>query len=186
MGRLCRADPRVRWEAVRDLGDHAEEAYGRAPERVSDLLRRLAWLLNDESGATGWGAPEAMGEILARAPDLRPMFAPLFLSWLDDEQVYLGQEVLDAGAIWGIGRMGPGEPFTEDRIGPLLARFLEGGPTLTRGAAAWTAGRLGHGTLAGALERLTDEVEDVTLLLDGQVVDRSVGDLAREALATIT
>ena len=73
---LCEIDPRERFRAARALGDHAAATWPESPEKVSDLLRRLAWLLNDESGATGWGAPEAIGEILARVPDLRPAFAP--------------------------------------------------------------------------------------------------------------
>lgn len=170
---------------MRGLGDHAEEKLAHSRERVVDLLSRLAWLLNDESGATGWGAPEAIGEILARAPDLKPSFAPRLLSWLDNEEVFLDQEVLDAGTLWSMGRIGPADAFAESRVAPVVARFLEGGSALTRGAAAFCAGRLGYASLAPILESLTGDDENLTLLIDGEIVERSVGDLAREALAAL-
>jgi hypothetical protein len=33
-------------------------------ESARVIMRRLMWSLNDESGGIGWGAPEAMGEIV--------------------------------------------------------------------------------------------------------------------------
>jgi hypothetical protein len=186
MGDLCRPDPRTRWEAVRALGDHAERTWVRSRERVEDLLRRLAWLLNDESGATGWGAPEAMGEILARAPDLQAAFSGYFVSWLDDENVFLDQETLDAGTIWSLGRFGHDADLPGERIARALRRFLREGTPATRGAAAWTAGRLGLAELAPELEQLTEAADSVTMLLDGEVATVPVGELAREALAALS
>jgi len=34
-------------------------------ESARVIMRRLMWSLNDESGDIGWGAPEAMAEIIA-------------------------------------------------------------------------------------------------------------------------
>ena len=39
-------------------------------EKVILALRRLFWLMNDESGGISWHAPEAIAEILGAVPDL--------------------------------------------------------------------------------------------------------------------
>jgi hypothetical protein len=127
-----------------------------------------------------------MGEILARVPSLRGNFAPRFVAWLENEEVFLDQEILDAGTIWAIGRLGPGDAFPEALVGPILVRFLENGGPAARGASAWTAGRLGLASLAPGLERLHADEERSVLLVDGEVVDRTVGELAAESLATFT
>jgi hypothetical protein len=84
-----------------------------------------------------------------------------------------------------MARIGPCDSFPESRVGPVVARFLEGGSALTRGAAAFCAGRLGCNSLAPILEGLVGDPETLTLLIDREVVERSVGDLAREALAAL-
>ena len=47
--------------------------------------RRLIWSLNDESGGIGWGAPEAMGEILARSEKLSCEFYCILLAYIRED-----------------------------------------------------------------------------------------------------
>lgn len=56
------------WRAVEAIGLAAAQIVDQRPDRVRNQLRRLVWLLNDESGSIGWRAPEAIGEILYRCP----------------------------------------------------------------------------------------------------------------------
>ena len=104
-GRLYDGDE-AKWRAVRALG-----AVLRAPqvvdrERAVDLLRRLAWALNDESGGVPFGAPEAMGEILAARPELQLEFLPILCS-LVTEEAMSQTGVIERGALWALGRVGP-------------------------------------------------------------------------------
>lgn len=57
---------------------------------VRDYLRRLLWLMNDESGGLGWHAPEAIGEILVNVPELIGEFAPLLPHYLSEEPFEAG------------------------------------------------------------------------------------------------
>lgn len=72
-------------------------------ERVRNILRRIMWNLNDESGGIGWGSAEAMGEILSYSPRLGREFASILFSYLDPGGTYIEHEKLQLGVIWGIG-----------------------------------------------------------------------------------
>jgi len=54
-------------------------------EIVRELLRRLLWTMNDESGNTCWYAPEAIGEILFNVPALCKEFCSLLAPFLIEE-----------------------------------------------------------------------------------------------------
>ncbi|MCU0726852.1 MAG: hypothetical protein MUE73_13860 [Planctomycetes bacterium] len=171
-------DPEVRWAGVRDLGEWAATEQAARPERVLELLRRLAWSLSEESGATGWGAPEAMGEVLARVPALLDRFGGLFEGWLSHEEAFLGQEALDAGALWAVGRLGPGTPAAFPELSSVLGRFLASPSPVVRGMAAWAARRHGAAGLDTALAALAGDGAEVCLLLDGAVTRTTVSRLA--------
>jgi hypothetical protein len=179
---LYSTDARVRWRAVRALGAHLERTWSESPGPARELLRRLAWSLNEESGATGWGAPEAMGEIMARVPELAEHFPGRFTAYLSHEEVFLDNEVLDAGAIWALGRLQgvTGEGAAE--VGPELPRFLEHPAPSVRGVAAWTAGRLRVTELRERLTGLVSDDSPLVLLIGEEVAERTVGELARWAL----
>jgi hypothetical protein len=172
-------DPEAHWSGVRDLGEWAAAEHGSRPERVVELARRLAWSLSEESGATGWGAPEAMGEVLARVPALLDRFGGLFEGWLTHEEAFLGQESLDAGALWAVGRLGPGTPAAFPGLATALGGFLDSPPAAVRGMAAWTARRHGLAAdLAPRLAALAADTREVWLLLDGRPTRTTVASLA--------
>ena len=115
-----------------------------------------------------------------------PSFAPRLLSYLDHEDVFLGNEVLDAGAIWALGRLGPrAEGLEHGDMAGLLGRFLAEGGALVRGAAAWTAGRLGVSELFAQVRAAATDPETAPLLVDGRVEIRPVGEWAAEAAALL-
>ena len=143
--KLYDPDPAGRAEGVREIGEYAEARWADDPRGVREIVRRFIWALSEESGATPWGAPEAVAEIVARIPELRPDFAGMFLGWLDHPETYLGNEILDAGTIWGIGRLGPGAPFTAEAVAAALAPFADHPSPLVRAAVAFARERHGLG-----------------------------------------
>jgi hypothetical protein len=171
-------DPEVHWTGVRDLGEWAAEEHGRRPESVVELVRRFAWSLSEESGATGWGAPEATGEVLARVPALVDRFGGLFEGWLAHEEAFLGHEALDAGALWAVGRLGPGTPAAFAGLQTILEGFLSSPSAAVRGMAAFAARRHGLAGLDGALRAMASDGAAVWLLLDGAVIRTTVGALS--------
>lgn len=104
-GRLCSANDEEKWRAVRALGVVVGEAQLVGRQKAMDLLRRFFWALNDESGSVPYGAPEAIGEILAVRPELQADFLPILCSLLMDEDM-LQTGSIERGVLWALGRVG--------------------------------------------------------------------------------
>jgi len=87
----------VRWRAVEALGVKAKALF---PEdrAVREVIRSFIWTMCDESGNLCRMAPEAIGEILAMRPDLRPEFAHLLPQ-------YLVEEPFESGTMWALCRL---------------------------------------------------------------------------------
>lgn len=72
--------------------DRAASALGKAVSRMADehieearnVVRRLMWHMNEESGNIGWGIPEAFAEILAQHRRLGDEFYPILNSYIID------------------------------------------------------------------------------------------------------
>jgi hypothetical protein len=105
-GRLCSADEKEKWRAVWGIGVLVGESQLVSQEQATDLLRRFFWTLNDESGAVPWGAPEALGEILAVRPELRGAFLPMLCSLVTDADMRQTGPI-ERGVVWALGRVGP-------------------------------------------------------------------------------
>lgn len=100
----------------------AAEALGRAVARMTEedsleaarnIIRRLMWQMNEESGNIGWGVPEAFAEILACQPWLAQEFHRILLSYVrktgrDDN--YCDHAVLRRSCFWAVGRFAQARP----------------------------------------------------------------------------
>ncbi|MBW2196206.1 MAG: HEAT repeat domain-containing protein, partial [Deltaproteobacteria bacterium] len=62
---LLSSKEQTKWRAVTAMGAVVANLAEQDMESARVIMRRLMWSLNDESGGIGWGAPEAMGEIIA-------------------------------------------------------------------------------------------------------------------------
>jgi hypothetical protein len=144
------------------------------------------WLLNDESGGIGWGAPEAMGEIIACHDGLAKEYASVLVSYVREDGNFLEYEPLQRGAVWGIGRVAQVKPHMIQDAVPHLLLFLESPDGIVRGLAAWTVGLIGAAAARSMLQALLEDVTEVPLYLNRNLVRRTVGGLAKEALAIIT
>ena len=143
------------------------------------------WSLNDESGGIGWGAPEAMGEIIASHEGLAKEYTNVLISYVREDGNFLEYEPLQRGAVWGIGRVAQARPHLVQDAIPHLLPYLESGDATVRGVAAWTVGLLGAKAARPQLEVLLGDEAEVPLYMDDRLMVRCVGDLAKEALAGI-
>ncbi len=114
---LLNPDQLIRWHSVTAMGHvvaRMTEKEGLEEGRV--VMRRLMWSLNDESGGIGWGAPECMGEIMARHEGLAGEFALILFSYIverrDGADNYLEYLPLRRGAFWGLARLAQKRPET--------------------------------------------------------------------------
>lgn len=180
ISRLYSTDQREKWRAVSALG--AIVAGGVMKEEgIEKLLNRFVWAMSDESGAVPYGIPEALGEILAHREDLRARFFPLLVSYVVHEELIQTGPIL-TGAVWALGRIGPGIQEEAERTAPgLRTALLSDDPDL-RGAAAWTAGRLGVSGTEAELGKLEGDRATTCLLIDGMISEFEIGELSRMAL----
>jgi hypothetical protein len=173
-----------RWRAVGLLGLLVARLAKGDLDVLREVLRRLMWGLNEESGAILWAAPQAMGEVLYQAPVLAGEFGKILRSYLEPEANFLEHPPLQAGTAWGWGRLALVAPEViragggGGRLLPLLALPL----AQARGCAAWALGVLAEPSSAPALAGLQGDSQPLRLLLDGRLQSPTVGRLASWAL----
>jgi hypothetical protein len=78
-------DELTAWRAIEAVGRLAGVYAEHDLEKVRDSIRRLLWLMNDESGGLGWRSPELIGEILVNVPSLINEFGRLLSSYFKEE-----------------------------------------------------------------------------------------------------
>jgi hypothetical protein len=180
---LLSNDEQTKWRAITAMGAVVVNLAEKDMESARVVMRRLMWSLNDESGGIGWGAPEAMGEIIASHEGLAKEYAPILISYVCEDGNFLEYEPLQQGAVWGLGRVAQARPHMVQDALPHLLLFLESPDATVRGLAAWTLGLLGAEAARSQLEALLGDEAEVLLYMDGRLMVRRVGDLAKEALA---
>jgi len=99
------SDPELRSKAISAFGQVVADLANEDMESARVVMRRLMWMLNDESGGIGWGAPEAMAEAMACHPRLAEEYVRILLSYIREDGNFLEYGPLRRGALWGIGRL---------------------------------------------------------------------------------
>jgi hypothetical protein len=146
-------------------------------EFVRNILRRLLWSLNDESGSVGWRSAPALGCIIAASPGRFPEFVPLVLSLLDLE----GRTFLP-GALWAIAHIAEsGAPGLQAAV-PLVHPHLDAPEPEVRGMAARCAGALGDAESVVVLERLLADRAILTVFDGRDLLATTVALAAERAL----
>jgi len=173
----------VKWRAVTAMGAVVARLADSDLESARVVMRRLLWNLNDESGGIGWGSAEAMGEIMARHLKLAEEFADILISFIRKASGGIEYTLLQRGVLWGLGRLAQVKPRLLGALPPLLPAYLESEDAVLRGHAAWIAGLLSADLTGAALRQLSDDEEKLDLFVNGRLVQRTVGRLAREALS---
>jgi HEAT repeat protein len=181
---LCREDKEIKWPAVTAMGFLVADLAGRDLERARNILRRMMWSLNEESGGIGWGLPEAMGEILARNEDLAREFARFLVSYLRPGGNFLEFEPLQRGVLWAIGRLAESHPQMLQSLGAhsYLLAFLSSPDALARGHAILALGRIGEKESLQALEAYLQDETEIPLYENQEFRRVRISQLARRAL----
>lgn len=171
-------DPTIGWRAVMTVGRAMQRMAERDEERVRNHLRRLHWMLNDESGNVGWRIPQAMAEILHREPVRFAEYIPIAVHLIENVD---GEEPIRAGILWAIGRLAPLARVEAESVLPdVIARLDDPSPQV-RATAAWCLGEAGHAEVLANRERLLRDASPVEFFEDGELRHLSVGELARRA-----
>lgn len=179
LGLLYDADDYVHWLAIDALGHAGAGLAADNSEKVRDLVRRLLWALNDESGGNPWGATGAIGAVIAARPDLFSGYLSMIVPLADDVSTC-------PEFIWTLGAVGRARPDLASGYLPFLLAALGSGRAAIRGYAAWCLGVLRAGEAAAALTACLGDAAEVAVYEgDGVYRRRTVGAIAAASLARI-
>lgn len=167
----------IAWRAVEAVGLAAARVADSDPDFVRSHLRRLHWLLSEESGGICWYAPQAMAEIIRQSPGAFAEYASIVVTLL----LSMNKEDLThfrPGILWAIARLAPVAGDEVDVVLPHVSACLESPDPQVRGMAVWCLAQAGElDSLAGRPDLLSDD-GPVDLYRDGQLGRTSVGALA--------
>jgi HEAT repeat protein len=181
---LFHTDDRIRWHAVSTLGVVVAGLAAEDMEAARAVVRRLLWSLNDESGSVGWGAPEALAEIMANHEGLATEYAYALTACMREDGFCLELPALQRGLMWGIGRLAGRRPdlLKAGEAPALLLPYLASDDPEVRGLAARALGMLRHDAAKEGIASLTNDCAEVILYEQGEFHKTTVGRLAGEAL----
>lgn len=182
---LCSDDQEVRWRAITAMGVVVANLAAEDMESARVVMRRLMWSLNDESGGVGWGAPEAMGEIMACHEGLAKEYAHILISYIRQNGNFLEHALLQRGVVWGLARVAQVRSHLVRDAVLHLRPYLESKDATVRGLAAWTMGLLGADTARSQIESLLEDNAEIQLYRNHKLVTCRVSDLAEQALTTL-
>jgi len=182
---LCSSDEQIKWRAVTAMGTVVVNLAHEDIESARMIIRRLMWSLNDESGGIGWGAPEAIGEILACHERLAREYANILTSYIKEDGNFLEHEPLQKGAMWGVARLAQVRPHLIQDAKSYLIQRLDSSDARVKALAALTLGLLGAEEVRLQLEGLSRDDTEIHLYLDRKMGIRRVCELAELALATM-
>ncbi len=109
--------PLIRWRAVEALGIISKIVAKTDLEKVRRQIRRILWLMNDESGGLCWNGPEAIGEIIYNNPVLIYEYGSVLIS-------FLSEEPFETGTRRAISRVADMNPEIFSKPATLLAESL--------------------------------------------------------------
>jgi hypothetical protein len=179
---LCSPDELTKHRAVALVGKVVAEMAAQDMEGGRNIMRRLMWSLNDESGAIGWGAAEAMGEIMARHEQLAEEYFRILVSYIREDGCRLEHDLLECGVLWGLGRLAQARPhLLADSVCHIVPYLTSSVPD-QRGLAAWVLRLLGVAPQPEALGRLLNDQTEVAIYERGKMRHYRVSELAGHLL----
>jgi hypothetical protein len=191
---LCSTRERVRWNSVQVFGRLVPLLADTDLESARVVMRRFLWSLNDESGGIGWGAPEAMAEILCHSGVLRHEYLHMLLSYMteDGEELfqdgnYLELPLLQRGLLWGIGRLAEmhGDELLARGADTAVAAYLKSVDHQVVGLAIRALAFLGSAKARQNIAACTGSTLPVTVFTGQEIREMPLGEIATEALAMI-
>ncbi|UCH80607.1 MAG: hypothetical protein JSW20_12835 [Nitrospiraceae bacterium] len=168
----------VAWRAMEAVGLFTGSMAKQDTEFVRNIVGRLLWMIRDESGGIGWSVPEMLGEIVRNNPVICSDIALVLISFYEEL-------MLATGVLWAAGSMGRVNEETAAYAVPLLRPFLNSSEAIQRGYAARALGALGASRYKTDIEGLIKDDNLIPVYHDGEIHEKTVGDMAAEALSIL-
>ena len=187
---FCDANPVIKWRAVTAFGTVVKAMAAQNMEAARVAVRRLMWSLNEESGAIGWGAPEAMAECMAQNAALAQEYHRMLISYAQEPEGcdgnYLEHVPLLRGVYWGLARLAEVNPKLVRKAMPALWAGLDQDDPQIRGLAIWALGLLGDQQAINALQAHRGDAREIDVFRNRTLQRITLDELAREALQRIS
>ncbi len=167
------------WRAIEAIGVVTAGMAKTSPEAVRNIAGRLLWTIRDESGGIGWSAPEILGEIVRNNPELCSDIAPVIVSFHEEE-------MLTSGVLWAVGRIGGGNAAMVEYAASVIPPYLHSAEHRLRAFAARALGAIRAVDAAGEIEKLRHDRSIIELYEDGELLEKTVGEVTREALVRLS
>jgi hypothetical protein len=170
----------ISWRAIEALGLAAAQIAENEPEYVRIHLRRLVWLLNDESGGIGWRAPEAIGEIICHRPNLFSNFIPLLVNLIDMEP----EDAIRfrAGWLWAIARLAEVDLESARHVQPWINGCLDDPDPQVRGMAVLCLAALSQSIPPEKLRDLQVDQGQVELYVSPNIVTLTIAEWVKSLI----
>jgi hypothetical protein len=117
---LYHPDELVKERSIKALGIAVSNIADNDFEYARTVIRRLMLSLTEESGGIGWGAPQAMGEIMARNYQLAQEYHQMLISYTPGGGNDLDFEELQKDVISGLRRLAKVYPNLVEEVKHLL------------------------------------------------------------------
>lgn len=144
------------------------------PKAVSNLLQNLFYAVSDTAAST-WGAFEAIGEIIARKPDL-------FAGYMPQLYPFLADATRRSQAVQALARIAESVPNLLRKITFHLIPLLKDPDPDVRGQTVRLLGYIKAGELREDMAELLSDEHEIILYDSGHLERTSVGAVAAEAL----
>lgn len=171
-------DPELAWRAVTTMGAAADRVADFNSDFVRSHLRRLFWLLNEESGGVCWYAPQAIAEIIRRRPrvwaDQFPLLVTLITSMAEEDL-----ELFRPAVLWALGRVAPVAGAEIETVLPDIAACLDDKDPRSRGMAVWCLIQAGRRDLFSERTDLLSDNEPFSLFENDLLEQTTVAALVK-------
>lgn len=175
----------LKWHAVTAIGQIVSDIAFEDMESARIIMRRFMWSLNDESGGIGWGAPEAMAEIMVCHDQVAEEFAHMLVAYMREDGFFLEHLPLQRGLMWGTGRLASVKPelLLKKEVVHYLLPYLESEDGAVLGLAMYAMGQLGATEAAGTIKKHCNDPRKLTHYFDRRIFITTVGELAEQAIS---
>lgn len=171
---LYTGDDLFRLRAAETLGRVSAIIAEKNPGAISKLLQILFYAITDTAAFT-WGAFEAIGQIIAHKAELFSGYAPQLYQFLPNE-------ALRAQVLQTVGTIAKARPDLFRKHAFHFLSFLTDPDFQVRGYTAWILGNLAAHEAREGLENLRGDSFEIGIYDNGNLQQKSVGQVASEAL----
>lgn len=178
--RLFDMDENLRWTAIEMAAKLMQHWWSSGQEeKVRIYIRTLFWSMSDESGGIGWSAPQTIAEIIVNIPEIIDPYGSMMIAYSIEEPPLM------KGGLWGIGRLGKRIAESVDFFRDKVLAVFQSEDSEILGIAAWAMGEAGFQPARQLLEELRFRNENVQIYINGNFLQKKVGQWAAESIGKI-